>query len=93
MSEITSGPARSWHDVYRAQTARIHDLETEIAALRKIIDQQDAEIVMLQEAVRWVYVEIDGAVWVADDSMDDAPISAMDNPGEVAAILRALKEK
>ncbi|OQC39677.1 MAG: hypothetical protein BWX64_01589 [Acidobacteria bacterium ADurb.Bin051] len=57
------------------------------------VDEYRAEIAALREAVRWVYVKIDGAVWVADDLMDDAPISATDNPKEVAAILRALEEE
>jgi len=80
MSEITSGPARSWHDVYRAQTARIHDLETEIAALRKIIDQQDAEIVTLQEAVRWL-------------DLHRGELPSLMNPGAYAAYIRAMEEE
>lgn len=35
MSDRTSGPARSWEDVYRTQTALIAELETEITALRE----------------------------------------------------------
>jgi hypothetical protein len=61
--------------------------------LRAAVQEQAAEIAALREAVRLVCVKINGAVWVAADLMDDAPISAADNPGEVAAILRALKEK